>query len=101
MDLEQAQPIEEERGPGPAAPRYRWHHKLLALLGAAIAFEVGIFLIVFPWMDPWPNNYFATVVPEWRRFWVSPYVRGAVSGLGLVNVVIALSEVFRLRRFSA
>jgi hypothetical protein len=52
-------------------------------------------------MDPWPNNYFATVVPEWRRFWVSPYVRGAVSGLGLVNVVIALSEVFRLRRFSA
>ncbi len=103
MDLEQGRPVqatadldhEIER------PRFKWYHKVFALLVAAIGFEVGLFLMVFPWMDIWPNNYFATMVPEWRRFWVNPYVRGAISGLGLVNVFIALSEVFRLRRFSS
>jgi hypothetical protein len=28
------------------------------------------------------------------------YVRGAISGLGVVNLYISLGEVFRLRRFS-
>jgi hypothetical protein len=28
------------------------------------------------------------------------YVRGAISGLGMVNLYISLGEVFRLRRFS-
>jgi hypothetical protein len=84
----------------PPRPQYKWYHKVFALLGAAIAFEVGIFLIVFPWMDPWPHNYFVTAIPEWRNFWISPYVRGAISGLGVVNVILSLSEALRLRRFS-
>jgi hypothetical protein len=29
------------------------------------------------------------------------YVRGAISGLGVLNLYISLGEVFRLRRFSA
>ena len=99
MDLEQAAPL-PGGNPQTARPRYRWYHKVFALLGAAIAFEVGVFLIVFPWMDPWQHNYFASALPEWRRLWVNPYVRGAISGLGLVNVIISLSEALRLRRFT-
>jgi hypothetical protein len=55
-------------------------------------------------------NYFAWIAPEsadaldfaqrWRSIWLSPYFRGAVSGLGLLNIIIALGEVFGLRRFS-
>jgi hypothetical protein len=33
-------------------------------------------------------------------YWFNAYVRGAVSGLGIVNVYIALLEIFRLRRFA-
>jgi hypothetical protein len=95
MDLEQ-----EKANLETPQPRYQWYHKVFALLVAAVGFEVGLFLIIFPWMEPWSNNYFATLVPEWRTFWVNAYVRGAISGLGVVNVVVALSEVFRLRRFS-
>ena len=29
------------------------------------------------------------------------YVRGAISGIGVVNLYISLGEVFRLRRFSS
>jgi hypothetical protein len=35
-----------------------------------------------------------------RNLWDNPYVRGAVSGLGIVNIYISFSELFRLRRFS-
>ncbi len=82
---------------------YRWYHKLSGLLYVIFCFEMGIFLLVLPWLRIWETNYFSWVVPDsgwWRGLWLSPYVRGIVSGVGLVNIFIALVEVFRLRRFS-
>ena len=35
-----------------------------------------------------------------RGVWLNGYFRGAVSGLGVLDLWIALGEVFRLRRFS-
>ncbi|MGH9672217.1 MAG: hypothetical protein ACRD44_03470 [Bryobacteraceae bacterium] len=73
---------------------------MAALLFSIFCFEVGVFLVVFPWMDYWPTNYFAGLSPEWSRVWSSNYFRGAMSGLGFLNIYISLSQVFRLRRFS-
>jgi hypothetical protein len=81
-------------------PRYRWYHKLLALLAVIFCFEMGVFLLVFPWVSEWDLNYFARL-PFWaENVWISPYFRGAISGIGLVNIYISFVEVFRLRRFS-
>ncbi len=78
-----------------------WHHKLASMVFVFFCFEVGAFLLLFPWLDNlWEYNYFATLVPAWEPFWTSPYVRGAVSGLGLVNIWISFAELFRLRRLS-
>jgi len=82
---------------------------LARLLFAIFCCELGIFLIVFPWMDGWTTNRFATFsggesltaatfAGYWRAAWVSPYFRGAVSGLGVVNIYISLLEVFNMRR---
>jgi hypothetical protein len=49
-------------------------------------------------MDYWSNNSIASLAPWVREFWESTYFRGALSGLGLVNIYISLGEVFRLRR---
>ena len=84
----------------PERPSYRWYHKLTGLLAVIFAFELGIFLLVFPWASDWNFNYFASL-PLWTRgLWQSPYFRGAVSGLGLLNIYISFVEVFRLKRFS-
>lgn len=80
-------------------PEYRWYHKIGALLVAILCFEVGLFLFLFPWLDRWDYNYFAGLFPAYKAYWSSPYFRGAVSGLGLVNIYISLVEVVRLRRF--
>jgi hypothetical protein len=85
--------------PGDDGSQPSWQDKLLALLGVIFCFELGVFLLVFPWATEWDVNYFPRL-PFWaREFWVSPYFRGAVSGLGLVNIYISFVEVFRLRRF--
>jgi hypothetical protein len=59
-----------------------------------------LFLLVFPWTGYWENNYFASLWPELRRYWMNPYLRGAISGLGVANIFLAVTEIFRLRRIS-
>jgi hypothetical protein len=97
------QPV--ERQPAVAEPeeppKTHWYQKLAILLFIIVCFEVGVFLLVFPWMDYWSNNSIASIAPWVRAIWDSPYFRGALSGLGLVNIYISLGEVFRLRRLPA
>ncbi len=82
-----------EEGPGGG-----WHRKLVILLFVLFSFEIGLFLLVFPWVEPWDNNWMADLVPWGGSLWSSPFFRGALSGLGFLNIYIALGEIFRLRR---
>ena len=88
----------------PVAPRrdpvYRWYHRLFAVLLATLCLVIGIFLLLFPWTQYWDDNYFLHFLPSIRRWWGNLYVRGAVSGIGVVNLYISLVDVFRLKRFS-
>ena len=60
--------------------------------------EVGFVLFLMPWTVLWDTNYFFSITPELNRVWLSTYLRGAVSGVGLVNLWIGLGEAWRLRR---
>lgn len=77
-----------------------WSHRLGALLFILFCFEIGIFLLVFPWLDPWENNWVADLFPGLSGIWGSPFFRGALSGLGFVNIYISLVEVFRIKRIA-
>ena len=80
---------------------YRWYHKLAGLCFVILCFELGIFLLVFPWLDIWDVNYLGSFSPAVQRLWLSSYFRGAVSGLGILDIYISFVEVFRLRRFAS
>jgi len=84
----------------PEAPRYRWYHVAAALIFIVFCMELGMFLVIFPWSAFWDRSFFFSLAPEGRLYWDNTYLRGAVSGLGIVNVYIALVEIFRLRRFA-
>jgi hypothetical protein len=50
-------------------------------------------------MSDWTLN--ASVIPLWgRAIWTSSPFRGAISGVGILNIYISFTEVARLRRFS-
>lgn len=86
-----------------AAPR-GWVHRLSAVLFIVFCFELGLFLLIYPWTDSWNQNYFSWLPAGplhslWRPLWTNSWFRGAISGLGAANVWIALTEVFRLFSF--
>jgi hypothetical protein len=74
--------------------------RLLLLCFAIFTFEIGLFLAVFPWVDIWSLNYFSGWLPGLDDVWEDPYFRGAITGLGLVNIYVACAEVLRLFRRS-
>jgi hypothetical protein len=86
----------------PPAPRppMRWYHKVSAVLFITFCLEIGIFLLIFPWTDYWDGNYFSGLFPALQPYWENAFLRGAISGLGVVNLYISFIEIFRLRRFS-
>ena len=63
------------------------------LLVVAYFLEVGVVLIVVPWSVFWECNYFAQTLPALQALMQNNYVRGAVSGLGLLNVYFGLAEL--------
>jgi hypothetical protein len=56
--------------------------------------EVGLLLVFVPWSALWDRNYFASLAPAIGEAIRNPYVRGAVSGLGLINVTAGLAELY-------
>lgn len=53
---------------------------------------VGIILLVAPWTTLWDANYLIQPYPAFRALVLSAFTRGAVSGLGLINILLALHE---------
>jgi len=90
--------VDHEPDAAPVHASHPWYHKLGIFLFIIVCFEVGAFLTVFPWTPQWDGNSLANLFPWLRDFWVSSYFRGALSGVGLLNIYISLGEVSRLRR---
>src|SRR6476619_8079557 len=76
-----------------------------------LCFEIGIFLTVLPWwpqgmwgLSDWGNNYFLLYAARKTGYQglqtvvASGWVRGAVTGVGLLNLGIAFWEIFNFKR---
>jgi|GEM_PF-985780 len=88
----------------PPALRHRppgdLRRRIWTILFAIFAFEIGAFLVIFPWMDSWTLNHLPTFFPgheiELQDLWDDTYFRGSLSCLGLLDVYISLREALRL-----
>lgn len=63
------------------------------LLVTALFFEVGFALVVVPWSVFWDRNYFAQSLPAVHAIITNHFVRGAISGVGLINICVGVSEL--------
>ena len=63
------------------------------LLLVALFLEVGFVLLVVPWSAFWDRNYFADSLPLVAAIISNNFVRGAVSGIGLINLVVGVVEL--------
>jgi len=53
---------------------------------------IGFMLIILPWTKYWTENTILLHNVSLREFAVNDFVRGAVSGLGLVDVWMGIRE---------
>ena len=85
--------------------------KLSVIFYIILCLEIGIVLTVLPWwpqgmwgLSDWGNNYFLlyaahkTGIQELQTVVASGWVRGAVSGIGVLNIGIAFWELFNFNR---
>jgi len=66
---------------------------MMRLLLIVFYVEAGLVLAVVPWSAYWERNYFADILPVLHAIITNDFFRGAVSGLGLVNLAVAIAEL--------
>jgi hypothetical protein len=74
-------------------PRENTIRLITRLLVAAYLIEAGLLLALAPWTALWDQNFFARTLP-WLGAWMaSGFVRGGVTGIGLVTTVAGLRDL--------
>ena len=84
--------------------------KLSVIFYIILCLEIGIVLTLLPWipqgflgLSDWGNNYFLLYAARKTGFYglqsvvASGWVRGAVTGLGLINLGMAFWEIFNFK----
>ncbi len=88
----------------PAPPRHPrsgiplWLRRVELYLYVIIRIYIGIIVLVLPWYAPlWADNQLLNRYPQVASFLMYGAVRGVVSGLGLLNLWIAVTEALHFR----
>jgi hypothetical protein len=68
---------------------------VLGIFLIVFAFELGLALLISPWLGRWETSWMPDYSPRFSAIWLSPYFRGALSGLGLLNIYVSLNEAVR------
>ncbi|MGH9778848.1 MAG: hypothetical protein ACRD5I_10605 [Candidatus Acidiferrales bacterium] len=69
---------------------------LLALI--VFCLELGLLVVVLPWSPLWERHYLLHRFPELAPWLMNYYLRGAISGLGLVDIGVGLGAAARFER---
>src|SRR5215510_5062020 len=84
--------------------------RLSVIFYILLCFEIGLVLTVLPWvphgwlgLSDWGNNFFLLLASRKvgfgvQRFVAWGWVRGAVSGIGILNLGMGIWELFNFRR---
>jgi len=86
--------------------------KLSVIFYIILCFEIGLILTLLPWvpqgtlgiLSDWGNNYFLLYAARKTGMYclqhvvASGWVRGAVSGVGILNIGIAFWEIFHFKQ---
>jgi hypothetical protein len=104
-----AQEPQDSNAPGPDGPVLvmppqtppkrpsLWLQRIWLVLLVLFCLEVGILLIVLPWTRIWTDNSLLLGYPRIREFFMQDFVRGLISGLGLVDIWMGVAEAVRYR----
>ena len=68
-------------------------NRVFRALMVVVCFEMGALLLYLPWSNYWDQNFFLSHFPSIIPVVLHPSFRGAVSGLGVLDIILALSFI--------
>jgi hypothetical protein len=68
-------------------------NRLISALVVVAMCVMGAILFYLPWTSIWEKNYFLSHFPSLMRLLLHPAFRGAVSGLGVLDIFIAVTMI--------
>lgn len=99
-----AQPVQRSTPAGddaiapPAAPV--WLQRLSLAVLVIFCLYLGLLIAVLPWWpDMWDRNALLLQYPALRAFLIKGPVRGLISGLGVLDLWIGISELIHYRDY--
>jgi len=72
-------------------------NRFLRVVLMLLCFDLGVLLVFVPWTYVWERNYFLNRYPALIPYLLNPTVRGAITGLGVLDIVLA-GGMLRRRR---
>ena len=69
-----------------------WMHRISVFMFVLISAVAGVLLIILPWTPEWTDNFLLLSFPALRTIVSNGFVRGIVSGLGLLDIWIGFWE---------
>jgi hypothetical protein len=74
----------------------RVKNRFLRVLIVLVLFELGILLVFLPWSTQyWDHNFFLSRYPDLIQLLLHPAVRGFISGLGILDIIVAINLLRR------
>jgi hypothetical protein len=83
-------------GPGPGRIPL-WLRRIELFLYVILRIYIGVIVLVLPWTPLWASNHLFNYFPRLSAIFLSGAVRGIISGLGLLNLWIAVDEAVHYR----
>ena len=81
----------------PASRASLWFQRTYLVVFVVFCTVLGTQLVVLPWLRIWTDNNLIGGNAELQEFLSQNFVRGAVSGLGLLDIWIGIAEAVRYR----
>lgn len=70
----------------------------LPLFFALYCVEAGVFFVVIPWTRFWTFNAFLHENAQLAMLFENPFVRGFVSGIGVIHIIVGVRDLIRMSR---
>ena len=90
-------PKHPARGTAPPDTPPRWLRRISLVTLVMFCVWIGMLLVALPWTRIWSENSLFTGSPALRAFTQSAAVRGAVSGLGFIDIWLGVWEALNYR----
>ena len=82
-----------------APPTPMWLQRMSVVILVVFCFYIGLLLFVLPWTRYWQENHYLLTLSALGPMLNSGITRGIVSGLGLIDIWIGISEILHYREY--